>query len=552
MTKRLGLCALLLTLFLALMTLAGCSQNQSGPDSTGGGGTGGDVTAAPAQAAGLTILSGSENQTLEPLVQQYARQHNITIQMNYAGSVEIMRQLQTGQVAADAVWPANSFWISLGDDKRQVKRAASIMRTPVVFGVKKSVAAQLGWVGKPVTVEQILQAAEAHKLKYLMTSATQSNSGASAYLGYLYAFAGRPDVLTAKDLADPKVRDKIKRILGTVNRSSGSSGWLKDLFLQDYGQYDGMVNYESVIIETDQQLVAEGKEPLYVVYPEDGLALADSPLGYVDKGDAAKAKLFDDLQAFLLAPAAQGQILAQGRRVGLLGMRLDHADPKVFNPDWGIDTTRVLSPIHFPDPAVVRSALDLYQTTFRKPSLTVYCVDFSGSMGGNGGEKGVKDAFHLLLDPVQSRSLLLQGSPGDITIVIPFNDHPLDTWAVAGNAPTDLHALEAKVDALNADGGTDIYTPVMQGLDLLKARGDLSKYFPAVILMTDGQSNTGASFADLSAHVAQSGLQVPIYAIGFGDADKDQLTQIAGLSSGKLFDGSHDLAAAFRDVKGYN
>ena len=107
MTRRLGLCALLLTL---LMTLAGCSQNQSGPDSTGA-----DGTTAPAKAADLTILSGSENQTLEPLIQQYARQHNVTIQMNYAGSVEIMRQLQADQVAADAVWPANSFWISLGD-----------------------------------------------------------------------------------------------------------------------------------------------------------------------------------------------------------------------------------------------------------------------------------------------------------------------------------------------------------------------------------------------------------------------------------------------------
>ena len=115
-----------------------------------------------------------------------------------------MRQLGSGQFAADAVWPANSFWISLGDTHQQVKHAQSIMRTPVVFGVKKSVAARLGWIGKPVTVEQILQAAEAGKLRYMMTSATQSNSGASAYLGYLYAFAGRPEALTAKISMTPR------------------------------------------------------------------------------------------------------------------------------------------------------------------------------------------------------------------------------------------------------------------------------------------------------------------------------------------------------------
>ncbi len=529
-----------------LMLAAGCTPHQS---VTGNGASAPEV---PTRAADLTILSGSENMTLEPLIQDFARLHHVSIQMNYAGSVEIMRDLQGGQIAADAVWPANSFWISLGDSHHQVKQAQSIMRTPVVFGVKKSVAARLGWVGKPVTVERILQAAEADKLRYMMTSATQSNSGVSAYLGYLSAFAGRPETLTSKDLTDPQVQGKIKRILGTINRSSGSSGWLKDLFIANYDRYDAMVNYESVIIETDQQLVAQGKEPLYVIYPEDGLALADSPLGYVDKGDADKAKLFGDLQHYLLSPTAQKQILAKGRRVGLLGLTIDHPDTAVFNPDWGINTRRVLSPIRFPDQAVVAQALDLYQTTFRKPSLTVYCVDFSGSMTGNGGEAGVKNAMHLLLDQDKARSLLLQAAPTDITIIIPFNSQPLNRWTVRGNDPAALHQLTAEVDGLQADGGTDIYTPVIQGLDLLKQTRDLDKYFPAIILMTDGQSNTGATFADLQAHLAQSGLQVPVFAIAFGGADKTQLGQITGATSGKLFDGSRDLGAAFREAKGYN
>ena len=345
MTRQLRLWAMLL---MVLLTLAGCSQNQTANNSSNTG-NGGNDAAASAKPADLTILSGSENKTLEPLIQQFAQQHNVTIQMNYAGSVDIMRQLESGQVAADAVWPANSFWISLGDTHHQVKHAQSIMRTPVVFGVKKSVAARLGWVGKPVTVEQILQAAEAGKLRYMMTSATQSNSGASAYLGYLYAFAGRPEVLTAKNLNDPQVRDKIKRILGTVNRSSGSSGWLKDLFLANYDSYDAMVNYEAVIIETNQQLVAQGKEPLYVVYPEDGLALADSPLGYVDKGDAAKEKLFADLQQYLLSPAAQGQILAQGAASACWGCNWITPTPKSSTRTGGL-TRRASSPHSVPRP----------------------------------------------------------------------------------------------------------------------------------------------------------------------------------------------------------
>ena len=67
-----------------------------------------------------------------------------------------------------------------------------------------------------------------------------------------------------------------------VERSSGSSDWLKDLFLKE--DYDAMVNYECLIIDANRQLESEGKEPLYIVYPYDGLSIADSPLGYVDHG----------------------------------------------------------------------------------------------------------------------------------------------------------------------------------------------------------------------------------------------------------------------------
>ena len=175
-------------------------------------------------------------------------------------------------------------------------------------------ARSLGWTGKEVSVEAILKVAEAGKLRYMMTSATQSNSGASAYLGYLYAFAGKPDVLTSAHLRNPAVQGKIKRILGTVNRSAGSSGFMKDLFLQKYDDYDAMVNYEAVVIETNLALVAQGKEPLVVIYPADGLAIADSPLGYIDRNDPAKAALFKKLQEYLLSDPVQQEILKQGRR----------------------------------------------------------------------------------------------------------------------------------------------------------------------------------------------------------------------------------------------
>jgi hypothetical protein len=151
------------------------------------------------------------------------------------------------------------------------------MTSPVVFGIKKSVAQRLGFVGREVRVKDILEAIKAKRLSFAMTSASQSNSGASAYLGFLYALLGNPDLLTKADLARPELKTGIRSLLSGINRSSGSSAWLKDLFLAS--DYDAMVNYESLIIETNHELVKSGKEALYVVYPVDGIVMSDFPLG---------------------------------------------------------------------------------------------------------------------------------------------------------------------------------------------------------------------------------------------------------------------------------
>ena len=496
----------------------------------------------------LRILSGSENSTLEPLLQEFTTGEDPTIEITYAGSVDIMRELMLGTGSSyDAVWPANGMWIQLGDTSGVTRFSASIMRSPVVLGVKKSVAGRLGWIGTDVYVDEVLAAAESGQLRFMMSNASQSDSGAAAYLGFLYAFAGHPDLLTSADLQNPLVQEKAQRILSQVGRSAGNSGLLKELFLQDYDSYDAMYNYESVIIETNMALVDSGQEPLYAIYPVDGTAIADSPLAFISKGNAKKQESFQALQAFLASDETQAKLLQSGRRAGL-GINPSNTDPAVFNPDWGIDTQRILTPIKIPDAEVVKEALTLYQTTFRKPSFTVFALDFSGSMEGK-GEIAVKKAMRLLLDQHSAEPFFLQATPWDVTVVITFNDKVIHVWEVEGNDPDKLLALANNIDASSADGGTDIYSPVIAGLSKIKERGT-DGYFPAVVLLTDGKSQDGLKYEDLEASVALSGMSyVPIFAITFGDASLDQLQQIAALSSGSVFDGTTDLIGAFRQVR---
>jgi Ca-activated chloride channel family protein len=519
--------ALLLTTMLA-----SCSSAGSSPELT------------------FRLLTGTENrEEITPILERLADQENVKLEIDYQGSVDTMITLQQGAKNYDAVWPASSIWVALGDTQHIVQQSQSIMRSPVIFGVKRSVAERLGWIGRDVTVEDILAAAESGQLRYMMTSATQSNSGAMAYLGYLSAFAGHPQVLTSDMLHDPAVLAQTKSILRTVNRSAGASGFLKDLFLRQYDNYDGMVNNESAIISANQRLVAEGREPLYAIYPVDGLAIADWPLGFVDQGPAEKAEFFTKFQTYLLSDDVQRELLGLGRRTGP-GIHPLDADPEVFNPEWGIDLERVIQPITTPSKEVINEALVLYQTELRKPSFTVYCLDFSGSMKGD-GEKDLEEAMGILLDPEQASQYLLQPSPGDITVVIPFEGEVLNQWMTEGSDPSSLREILTQVVEQSTGGTTNIYAPVIAGLDAMEGVS-LDEYSPAIILMTDGESNHG-KFSDLEKRLEQeSDGAVPVYAVMFGDANEDQLDDIADATWGDVFDGRKDLIGALRKARGYN
>ena len=492
----------------------------------------------------IRILSGSENQELETIIQECSEATGVEIQMEYKGSVDIMRELENGAPDYDAVWPASSIWVSMGDTGHLIKHSQSISMTPVVFGIRESLAEKLGFVGEKVSVNDILTAIRDGEMSFCMTSATQSNSGASAYIGFLYALLGKQEGLTAEDLQKPDLQADIRELLSGVERSSGSSDWLKDMFLE--GDYDAMVNYECLIIDANQQLEEEGKEPLYVVYPYDGLSIADSPLGYVDHGDEEKEEAFLAVQEYLLSDKAQAEIEATGRRINAGGVSKENQD--VFNRDWGIDTERILSPIQMPEAAVLTEALNVYQTSFKKPSLNIYCLDFSGSMSGT-GEEQLKEAMAQILLQENARKNFLQANAGEVNEVVFFDDTILDVQAAADDSDEALAELNQKVADFQIAGGTDIYRAAAEALEIASGY-DLKNYTPAIILMTDGRSNYNYSnFEEVWNRYEED---IPIFSITFGDADPSQLEELAKISGGRVFDGTKDLTAAFRSVKGYN
>ena len=509
------------------------------------------------EAVPLAVVSGSENRALEPLILDWAAQHNLAPTITCLGSVDISREIaKATEAAQDAVWPANSLWLQLGDTQQVIKHPQSILRSPVVPGLRKPIADSLGRAGRgDVTIQMIEQAAAAGKFRLAMTSATQSNSGASPCFGFLYAMAGSPDVLTSEILAGPALQDRVRSFLATVDRSSGSSGWLKDALVANPDAHGAMFNCESTILEANQALTAAGQDPLDIIYPAKGLSVADSPLACVPKGDPAKEAAFLSLQEFLLSPETQKTLSGPGRRSGLIGMDAEGADPAVWRRDRGADLTRAIAPIPAPDAGVIAKALRLYQTGLRKPSLTVWVLDVSGSMDGQPMEE-MKQAMRLLLDKKAAAVNLLQPLRRDVAILLPFSDTTLTPIIVGGDADAVLAGALRQVNALQAGGGAGLYLALDQALDLLQSyadKGILGDCLPALVAMTDGASdidNRDAFLADLSRR--SFGRDVPIHAIAFGDADEDQLQALTDGLIGRLFQSDDGLAEALRHAKGYN
>lgn len=538
LTKRWSLGLLFVAMFM--LALVACDEEAGEGEQVS---TDGAFRADGAKET-IHIVAGSENKDLEPLIQTFVDENKVNVEIDYLGSVDIMNMLKSGECPYDAVWPANSMWISMGDQHRLVKHSASTSISPVVLGIRDSKAEELGYKNKEVTVNDLIADITSGRLTFTMTSATQSNSGASAYIGFLYALAGSPDVLTKEHLEDPALGEQVMTLLSGVERSSGSSGWLRDLFIQS--DYDAMINYESMIISANNELVAAGKEPMYVVYLKNGVTLSDSPLGYVDHGDQAKEEAFLAFQEYILSDQTQNEIQKTGRRTGFQGV--SEANKSVFKEEWGIKTDVILEPITMPAGDVTLSALNLYQTQFRKPSLTIYVLDFSGSMTGT-GSKQLKEAMDLILDQKKAAQHLLQANSKEVNHVVIFSDRIEEEWSAGGDVES-LDLLNANIQNTDPVGGTAMYLALNRAFEILKDY-DVSSYSPAIIVLSDGMSNKDYRDEFFNNYRVQ-GQDIPIYSIMFGEAEEEQLKELAELTRGKVFDGRENLIDAFKSVKGYN
>ncbi len=489
------------------------------------------------------ILSSQENQPLEEIINNFAEENGYDISIEYAGTLDIIQTINENSEDYDAVWTSNSIWNYMinSDIKTSESKCTSI--NPVVFAVKKSKAQELGFIGRDVYTKDILNAISQGKLKFSMSNPTSTNSGASAYLGLLATLAGKPEVLTEEMLEDAKLKENLKTFFSALERSSGSEDFLEELLLKE--DYEAVFTYESSIININKKLESQNKEVFYAIYPIDGVSVSDSPITYIDHNNTKKKEIFEDMQTYILSNEGQELLQQKGKRTWYGGIS-ETADKTIFNPDWGIDTTKYISPVKYPSTAVIKKALNLYQTQLRKPIHVVFCLDYSGSMYGN-GIKELREAMDYILTEKAANDFI-QFSEEDKIDIIPFSGQVGSPWSTLNGTQTEL--LLTKINENDPGGTTAIYPAAIEALKLLQNE-DTDKYNLSIILMTDGLNNVG-SFNELSYAYSNSKNKVPIYSIMFGDASSYELEDIADLTNAKVFDGKESLVKAFKEVRGYN
>jgi len=82
--------------------------------------------------------------------------------------------------------------------------------------------------------------------------------------------------------------------------------------------------------------------------------------------------------------------------------------------------------------------------------------------------------------------------------------------------------------------------------------GGAEDRFLSIVLMTDGESNTGRGLGDFTSFAPSAAPPVRVFPILFGEAAEQEMRQVATVTGGEVFDARQgDLGKAFCQIRGY-
>jgi Ca-activated chloride channel family protein len=528
-----------LPLFLILVTIlaASCTSSDGiGDGSNDGELSLGDFSCDDSDADTLAVLAGSELQDLEPFFDEIAAETQVCLEPTYTGTLNGTETIVAG-TDHDLAWFSHSKYLDLlTEGSSTIAASTPTMLSPVTIGVRRSLAERLGWTDGEVSWTDLESAATSGDLRFAMTNPVSSNSGFTALVAVATALADTGAALTDDDVATVDVNG----FFTGQALTGGSSGWLAETFAAEGSDLGAMINYESVLLGMDDDLV--------VLHPSEGLITADYPLVLLNE-DAREA--YDRLVDLLLDPDFQTRMSEATLRRPVV----PEATVAAAIPDANY------AEIPFPaSQSTIDTLLFAYLDEARPPATTIYLLDTSGSMDGQPMEdlKAALMGFTGLDESLTGRFSRFR--QGERILLVPFSaivSQPatFEVDDVASSSAT-FEEMRAYIDGLRAAGDTALFDALAFAHEQVIAlrQDDPSRYY-TVVLLSDGAATSGRDFdgfagvlptgADGSSEITRT------FPILFGDADADAMARVADTTGGRVFDSEGNLQAAFKAIRGY-
>ena len=490
----------------------------------------------------LTVLAGSELSDLAPMLGEIQQNTGVQLKFTYTGTLDGAEQIMSG-AKYDLGWFSHAKYLNLiPGSKDKVLAQEKIMLSPVVLGVKQSKAQAWGWVNNPnLTWSDIVQKASSGELRFAMTNPASSNSGFSALVGVATALSGKGDALQVADIN--QITPTLTGFFKGQALTSGSSGWLSDQYVANQDSLDGMINYESVLLGLNKG----GKlhENLYLVYPKEGIVTADYPLLLLNP---AKRDDYNKLVAYLRTADFQRQIMEKTLRRPINSQVALSAD----------FPSNLLVEAAFPSSQdVVNALIFSYLNEQIKPSHTYYVLDTSGSMAGSRLSNLVKAMDNLTGGDPSITGQFARFRNREKVTILSFNTQVTGQadFEVNGDQPQSLKQISDYVHSLQAGGNTAIYSALQDAYQMAaQARRQEPDRIYSIVLLTDGENNSGISADEFQSFFKSNEALIGIrtFTILFGEAQVQDLQNIATLTNGRMFDASStSLAQIFKEIRGY-
>ncbi len=167
-----------------------------------------------------------------------------------------------------------------------------------------------------------------------------------------------------------------------------------------------------------------------------------------------------------------------------------------------------------------------------QPLAIVLVIDVSGSMAGSALSNSVAAA----------KDFIATLTPNDKAALIAFSTQPV----VLQDLTSDHSLITQALDGLKAEGDTAHYDALIEAVNLLKNRSERR----VIVSLTDGKE-TGISSFDFDQMINEVvRWSIPVYPIGFGGVDQEELGRLAKLTGGfaQVKPDSSALTAAFSTV----